>query len=302
MKITAIPREDINSVSTRVHYYYYLENLPRDITWKPHKKKFGDILYIQKKADNKTIKIAKKAKKRKVPVVYDCDDNPYEREGKKRITMLRLADAVTTDTKERAEQLKRASGIKRVYIIPECVDYWDRMKTIPIREKMEKMITFGNNANAVNAVKYMKHVDLECFHINAKEIKGAGTFIKWELNTFMDELYKADVCILIHGDNMKSNLKLLVCLAVGMPTIVSDTKHYGDVFRSIGLDCLIVKKPEDVRQILKDITPKKVRENIVQQYNKYNLYTPEYSSNKLAHVFRKLKDNKCLKNSRNITA
>lgn len=288
MHITAIPREDMNSVSTRVHYYYYLNNLPKGFTWEKHNSRFGDVLYVQKKADEKTIKISKKANRLGVPVVYDCDDNPCSKPGKNRITMLHLADAVTTDTVARGEQLIKATKIKKLYIIPECVDYWPFLRHAPIREKMQVLITFGNNANAVNSAKYMKYAPLECRHINAKKIEGAGKFIKWNYLSFVNEMCKADACILIHGDNKKSSLKLLVAMAIGMPTIISDTTGYHEVYEKIGLLSLVAHAPADVNPILKRIESIEARQWIREQYKKYDMsrHTPQYSASKLAEVFK----------------
>ncbi len=288
MIITAIPREDINSVSTRIKYYYMKNNMPEGFVWKKHKKDFGDVLYVQKKADEKTIKIARKARKRGVKVVYDCDDNPYSKPGKDRVTMLKLADAVTCDTVTRRKQLIEASGAKNVIILPECIDYWDTMRTVPIRDKIKTVITFGNNANAVNSAKYMKYVDVECRHINSKKVKGVGKFIKWNLKTFTKEMSKADVCLLAHGDDRKSNLKLLVCFAMGIPAIVSDTKSYRETMQAIELDYLIAKKPEDVRNIMKRIESASARMAIAEEYKQYYLgnKTPKHVAMLLGEVFK----------------
>ncbi len=288
MKITAIPREDINSVSTRIKYYYMKNNMPDGFVWKKHKKKFGDILYVQKKADEKTIKTARKAKKRGVKVVYDCDDNPYSKPGKDRVAMLKLADVVTCDTEARKKQLMKASGAKNVIILPECIDYWDSMRTVPIREKIKRVITFGNNANAVNVAKYMKHVDVECRHINSKKVKGVGKFIKWNLKTFTKEMTKADVCLLAHGDDRKSNLKLLVCFAMGIPTIVSNTKSYRETMEAVNLSWLVAKDPKDIKNIMKAIEGVEWRREIVKQYKQYNLSnrTPRRVAMLLGEVFK----------------
>lgn len=288
MLVTAIPREDINSVSTRLNYYYYLSHLPEGIHWKKHKKDFGDVLYIQKKADDATVKIAKKAKKLGVPIVYNCDDNPYEKPGKRRVTMLKLASAATCDTDARAEQLKKASGIRNVVVIPECIDYWDRIKRVEIRKEMKLLTTFGNNANAINSAKYMKFSTISCCHINSKKIDGAGKFIKWKLDTFVDEFIKADVCLLAHGDNIKSNLKLLVSMYMGMPTIVSNTDAYAETLRSIGLDYLIAVFPHDTEGILSTIKPFEVRRQIQDAFLRYDYsrHTPENSGKLLGRVLK----------------
>lgn len=294
MKITAIPREDMNSVSTRVHYYYYLNNLPDGYEWERHSKEYGDVLYVQKLADDNTIKIAKKAKRKGVPVVYDCDDNPYEKPGKRRVTMLKLADAVTTDTEYRGEQLKMASGIKHCYVIPECIDYWDMIKKVEIRDRMESLVTFGNNSNTVNALKYLKYVDLEKRHINSKPISGAGNFVKWKLNTFVSEFCKSDVCFLAHNDDLKSNLKLLVSMYMGMPTIVTNTRYYKKTLKKIGLKWMVAKEPKDIVKLLKKLSDKKVRIDVSERYKEYDFsrHTPSHSGLLLSEVFKHVQKNR----------
>lgn len=287
MKITAIPRENMNSVSTRVHYYYYLNNLPNNFVWEHYNGQFGDVLYVQKKADDKTVKIAKKARKLGVPVVYDCDDNPYERQGKRRITMLRLATAVTCDTDARAMQLKTAAGIDKVTVIPECVDYYPMLRRLEIRPVVKSLVTFGNNSNTVNALKYLKKSIVPVRHINSKKILGAGAFVKWKYKTFVDEMLKSDVCFLAHGDNLKSDLKMLVCVAMGMPLIVSDTKSYREFMDRLSLSWLVAKTPDAFAMILRRIQSQDVRLSIVASYNKYDMAarTPQMAAKKLADVF-----------------
>jgi len=289
MKITAIPRKG-SSVSTRVHFYYYLNNLPEGYEWEHHKKNFGDVLYVQKKADDETVKIAKKAKSLGVPIVYDCDDNPKEKPGSRRTTMLALADAVTTDTEERGKQLKEASGVENIIVIPECLDYVGMIRPVGLRRDVNILITFGNNSNAVHSAKYMKYVDIECRHINAKPIEGAGKFVPWNLDTFTEDLSKGDVCLLAHNDDRKSNLKLLVAMAMGIPTIVSDTKAYRETYDKMGLNWLVAKRFEDTKEILERLKPIRERKNIRLRYAEYDwkLHQPKEAAKRLAKVFEKV--------------
>ncbi len=289
MKITAISREDRNSVSTRIHYYSYLENLPEDISWEPHNGSFGDLIYIQKKADEKTIKIAKKAKKLGVPIVYDCDDNPYSKPGKDRVAMLKLADVVTCDTIPRGEQIKKAAGVGYT-VIPETLDYFEQLKPMDVRWPVKSMVTFGNNSGSVNAVKYMKHSPVTCRHINSKNIDGAGKFVKWSYNTFIRDLCESEICILIHGDDRKSNLKLLVCMYIGLPTIVSNTTAFRDVYKKIGLEWLIAKSAGDVGGIVHKLMDTSNRIDVIKSYGQYDFspHIPGAASMKLSKIFRSL--------------
>jgi len=285
MIIAGIPREDMKSVSTRVHFYYYLNALPGWFKWHVYDGRFGDVLYVQKKADDETISIALRAKILGVPVVYDCDDNPYEKPGKRRVTMLRLADAVTTDTEARGEQLKKASGISNVTVIPECVDYWDRLEIAPLRPVVQKVITFGNNSNAVNTAKYMKYVEQKCYHINSKKVAGAGKFIKWTYKSFVKNMCKADACILAHGDDNKSNLKLQVAMKLGIPTIVSDTKAYRETYEELGLLVLVAKTPADTARAMRLVESRCFRSVVRSKYVRYPFNTPEQSARALERVF-----------------
>ncbi|HKV42335.1 MAG TPA: hypothetical protein VJX67_24240, partial [Blastocatellia bacterium] len=114
--------------SSRIRVY----SLHRSLTELGHQAVLGhspdsDVLYIQKRVSWETLEFARAAKAAGSVVLYDVDDygGPVWCEGSERcfFEMIRLADAVTTDTDGHNEQLVHHYGARRVEIVPDCVDY-----------------------------------------------------------------------------------------------------------------------------------------------------------------------------------
>lgn len=288
MQIIGIPAKNINSASTRLRYYYILKHLPKECSFKTYSGKLaGDILYVQNNADTKTVKIAKKAKKRNIPIVFDIDDPVKHKRNQS--GMLKLADTVTTDTKQRAEYLSKWN--ENVVVVPDLVDY-DVKKPIEIRENIRKIVSFGNNSSLMKCLPYMKNIqNCACYYIGNK-FQGIK-FIKWKLKTFVKTMSRFDVAVLAHGYNfvgdMKSNNRLLVTMSMGMPTITTKTCAYYETLKDVGYEYLAIDKPNEINRVIDEIKPQAVREKMAQTFIDYvkDNYSSEKTGMKLAHVFEK---------------
>jgi len=219
----------IDSASTRIRGFMFTKNCD------------ADILYIQKRADAQTIE---KARRSLVPVVYDLDDNPQESNGRYRVTMLGLADFVTTDTELRAHRLRRYA--ENVRVVPNCIDYIDT----PVRAKkigrVRSVVTFGNKTSVKAASEWVDS------YICNKQVM-EGIFIKWSLKTFVEDFRKFDLCVLRHDKKnaVKSNVRLIAAMALGVPCVVSSTGSYSDTMQAVGYPDLVTDNlrelPEKVR-------------------------------------------------------
>ena len=278
MQVIGIPKEDKNSASTRIRYYAFLEN--SGLKWETYDGKMGDVLYIQKKADPETRKLAKKVKG-KVPIVYDIDDFPVVKKGVNRIKMLRLADVVITDTEERSHQLEELFGIKAV-IIPDCIDYKPN-KRVVIRDKIEKVVTFGNKANVMITEPYMKKIPYEKYCITNKKVISGCDFIKWELSSIVKNLMDMDLCVLAHRNEEKSNNRLLVAMSIGLPALVSDTASYRRTMEDAGCEELIVNENNITGKMNMSKDYRKKTSDLFYEYS-WKYYHPEISGEKLAKV------------------
>lgn len=288
IQITAIPKKDRNSAATRLRYYGFLDHLPKDFGWGRHKKKFKDILFVQKRADSETIKIASKAKKRGVPFVYDIDDPA---KNKYRIKLLKMADVITTDTVKRREHLSQFTPAPIVVVAPHY-DYLNQDREPLIIGPLKSVITFGNKSGLVYSLSYLAEAkEYKRKYIYREKVTNDAKFIKWKEKRFLHDVKKGDVCILIHGGksrDIKSNCKLLTMMSIGIPTLVSDSCYFAEAVRKVGFPELIITKPKEMNKKLEYLKPIEIRKEIQKRFLNYAYEhaTPEKSGEKLANVFR----------------
>jgi len=294
MRIIGRPIASQETASSRIRFFNLLKHLPSDFKYELFRRNTDcDILYVQKDAFQNTIDLVKKFKGNGVPVVYDIDDDfgvwPNMREKE----MIKIVDLVTTNTSARVNYLKEFTDVE-VKIVPDGIDYISGSTlAIDIKENIERIITFGNDGSIMSAAKYMSFIEgYRKSYIGSSPgfIKGCD-FLRWSLSGFLDSLREFDICVLAHnGDQtgrMKSNNRLLVCMYLGIPTIVSDTESYGNMMRDVGFEFLIAKTPSDVPDIIESIKEKSNRDFISNKFIEHSrsAYNPKTPSLILAGLF-----------------
>lgn len=242
MKIIAIPTNDNfkQAASVRLRYLNFLNHC--GLPWERYRGSLdGTILYVEKKSSPQVIEIARKAKKHGLRVVFDLNDglgyrdkDPKKRNDK---AMCEVAHAITCNSQERADILKKLTG-KDVYVVPDGIDYnikpTDRVK---LNARVSVLCTFGHfkqmkiSASVLNSTRG--------FYITDRVVSGfRWKFKPWKYDVFVKKISKADVCFLIHSkteaSKLKSNNRLLVTMALGLPTMVSDSYVYRNIVTEIG--------------------------------------------------------------------
>lgn len=298
MKIIGISIADKNTASSRIRFFRFLEYLPSDFNYEIYSGNLNcDILYVQKNARSNIIEVAKKAKELNIPIVYDIDDDFGIWPDMDEIEMLNLSSIVITDTDMRASYLKNYTKTP-IKIVPDSLDYVsDYESKVIISETLKNIVTFGNNTSLNYTSEFYNNVPENYIknYIGAFPNILCGNFIPWQLSSFLQSLKCFDVGILVHPDdnkgNMKSNNRLLVCMSIGLPVIVSNTSAYSNTLKNIDCEFLIVKDVKDIRTIFKTIEPQKIRQEISIKFQNYawNNFAPRKSSNILAEIFIGLK-------------
>ena len=287
----------MNAASSRIRFFKFLEYLPPDLNYRVFSGDLNcDIFYIQKNAREGVIELAKKSVAMGIPIVYDIDDDFNVWPGMHEIDMLNMASAVTTDTDKRAIYLRNYTKTP-VYIVPDALDYVHNNEIpIIVSDSLKKVTTFGNIVNIECTADYFNSISKNYTkeYIGPYHQNISGTCVNWYLSTFLQVLKTADVAVLIHpmdnkGD-MKSNNRLIVCMSIGLPTIVSDTSAYADTLKKVDCEFLIAKTPGDVNNILTSIESPKVREEIGKKFYKYawDNFSPQMSSSLLSEIFKKV--------------
>jgi predicted peroxiredoxin len=295
IRIAGIPTGKITGGSVRIRYYTFLSALDKLEFEIVDNCKDADIFYVQKKSTKDVIELVKELKKKGVKIVYDLDDGDGYRDKKDRYDkkMFVLADAITTDTEMRAEAFRKKTD-KPIHVVQDCIDYGIKFEDrIDIREKIICGGTFGTHkvleatydqANYVlNSAKKEYVTDRKIIKYNNWEWK------KWSLDTFVNILKKWDICVLSHPKNdiggMKSNNRLLVCMALGIPTFVSNTFAYSNTMKAMGFEWLIVYQNILPVAALFDPIMRKSVSTKMHMYVWKN-YSPEISGKQLENVFR----------------
>jgi len=303
MKIAAIGIEDKTSASRRIRYKTFLSNLPGGYVWHKWERGGGfDLLYIQKLLRSWTISAAAKAYARGIPVVFDVDDIREEWNDKPYDEMFRYVAAITTDTEDRAAELRKHTQ-RPVFVVPDTIDY-NAVTADPleIRPGIKSIVTFGRWQNVAAAepyfnallgrydLRYICDRKIACIAPYAK-------FVEWNAKTFLEDLHKSDVAIIAHHPhwavNMKSNNRLLVCMATGMPAIMSPSKAYDNTLRNADMNGLLCGLCEQfniksLRETMARLEPAQTREMMAWRFIEYakKNYHPSLAGQQLAEVFR----------------
>jgi hypothetical protein len=288
MKILGLPISNIATASSRIRCFRFLQFLPKDIVTVIGDENSSidgcDIVFIQKRAYRHTIDFAKRAKSKGVKIVYDIDDdfgcweNMFEKE------MCDLADLVVTDTQERVEWLQERTKTA-IEIVPDGIDYLDaKPNGFNVRDSISSVFTFGSNNGVFVATEmFNKITGLEKNYYCSKPILSQGIFSRWNLSTFVNSISKHDLAILAHDGNnsgfRKSNNRLIVCMSLGIPALVSDTPAYSKTMIDVGCEKLIKKNIDGINDQIRSLS-KEDRVDISNKFISYSWanFSPEKSS------------------------
>jgi hypothetical protein len=264
MNVIGLPIGNMATASSRIRCYRFLKFIPFAVIGdeKANIEK-SDVLFIQKRAYRHTIDFAKKAKDKGVKIIYDIDDDFGCWENMYELEMCNIADMVTTDTEERMKWLNERTNTK-VVVIPDGIDYIDAKPDVRRnKNRISSVFTFGSNNGVFVASDMMNRLSgFNKYYYCAKpmrEITNAN-FIRWDLNSFVPNIQRHDLALLAHDGEgsgaRKSNNRLIVCMSVGMPALVSNTPAYAKTMTDIGLERLIIKDVsrinEQVAELEKD--------------------------------------------------
>jgi hypothetical protein len=295
IRIAGAPTGKITGGSVRIRYYAFLSALDKSEFEIVDNYDNADIFYVQKNSRKEIIKLVRELKGKGIKIVYDLDDGDGYRDKKDRDdkSMFILSDAITTDTEMRAEAFRKKTD-KFVFVVQDCIDYGIKPDDrIEIRKKVTCGGTFGTHKvleatydqvnYALNSTEREYVTDRKIIRYNNWEWK------KWDLDTFVNILKKWDICALAHPKNdiggMKSNNRLLVCMALGIPTFVSNTFAYSDTMKAMGLEWLILY--QNVLPVVALFDPI-MRKSVSTKMHMYawENYSSEISGKQLENVFR----------------
>jgi hypothetical protein len=299
MLVAGVQTGQMRGASARIRYYTFMKYLKCD---KTDNLEEADVVYFQKKSSKDIIKLAWELKHKGKKIVYDCDDGDGKRDRKNRndSAMFEVADVITTDTEERAKEFRKKTDTI-VCVVPDCIDYnIDRNEHKIIHPEIITIGTFGTHKvleSTFNKIKLLPKFKNQ-YYITDRKIssynKHGWKLILWNVDTFIKNIKKFDLCVLLHSENklgeLKSNNRLLVCMALGLPTIVSNTCAYAETMFFAGLDhCIISGKAKKTISMLLKYKTRIICSDKMHNYV-WSVYSPERSAERLEFIFRRLYD------------
>lgn len=281
-KICWVPMyEDVkNFASTRIRLYYPNQSINNFHSDK-YESKIGfdincDVLIIQKRIDPKSLIYAKAFEGFKI---FDFDDPVHDKKDFKQ--MMENIDLVTTDTQGRKEHFDSLGTGKECVVIPDCLDYGivDLLETPEVSNKIS---WFGNYPN-VSSIYWMIPEITAC-RFDLSVITDARSVyvpnqvkkVQWGLETFVDDLRQSNVCALSHlgsDAGVKSNNKMIVAIASGVPCIVNASRSYEELAKEFDLGYSIANNPLELKNALNLLNNVNNRKRYLKDIQPYILNT-----------------------------
>jgi hypothetical protein len=277
-KISWVPMYDDvkNFASTRIRLFY-----PNNSINQYHNDKYesrigfdinSDILIIQKKIDLQTLSYVKSFEGL---VIFDFDDPVHN--NSLFSEMMDHVDLITTDTLGRKEHFDSLNTGKMCYVIEDCLDYGivDLYETPNVENSVS---WFGNYPNVSSIEWTIPHI-FDCgFGLNLitdsrhLRVPNPITITQWNLDTFVHELRKSNICLLSHkgsDSGVKSNNKMIVSIASGVPCIVNESRSYEELSKEFNLEYCIGNDMYSLKSALRILNSKEKRKDYLKEIQPY---------------------------------
>jgi len=294
---------DNDSASTRIRFNRALnamKDIELEVTTSGFSSERPDVLYIQKRADSVTLSLAHEAKKQGIPVVYDIDDAPGQCASTTlENTMMELASIVTVDTDEKLIAFSHIPS-EKIAVVPDCLDYFDIIPSKAIVPGIQKIITFGREHSIQAAHPLIESVKQSCkgimvYYISDNYVPlmdGLATWVLWNMDVIKRYLLSADLAILGQTEdargNMRSNNRLIACMAAGLPVVVNDSSNFRKTMIHAEYKDMIVN-PATISDMIFTLGAQSRRAAISENIQKFawTYYSPEYIAEKFRKVFER---------------
>jgi len=253
LRICWYPRYDMKGGSSRCRAYYIQQKL---LEW-GHDAYImsapfaADILVFQKTYERAYLDIARKAKEKGIPIVFDMDDDYRCKD------MLELADVVVCDSQGLVDFCQNQTSKKLDgRVIRNPVDYIK--KPLPRRKHTKKtdfeLVYFANPANFkafINCRPALERLRKEGYKYSLTLIGGQNlqhiyrysnpfqgfpvNHIPWNLKTFSNNLRKFDIAILPQAWDWKGPAKQTEAVAHNVPAVCEKIKPNEELYKAADL-------------------------------------------------------------------
>ena len=267
-----------------VHYpnnsinQFYSDKFESNIGFNP----YSHVLIVQKRIDDNSLNYLRTFKGLKI---FDFDDPVYYHLGFKET--IELCDVVMTDTEGRKQQFDNLNTGKPCIIWEDCLDY-GLNEPLPVLEFNDKLVWFGNRENINSVTWILNEIIRNNYNLDIISNSLGITLppqikeISWNFEGFVNSIRQSNTCILSHaGENKdyKSNNKMLVALACGLPCIVNESKSYEELANMFNLNEFIINDSIQLNEVINYLNNKENRILYLKDIQPYVLN--EFSSKKI---------------------
>jgi glycosyltransferase involved in cell wall biosynthesis len=298
IKITFIPkrRPFIKNATSRLRALYLINHLqklfPDKYISNLDDPENADIIVVNQSVSQENLtKILNQKMKRKIFLIYDVVGRQYDDAREAFNQIAQQADLITVANeiqKARIEELKLG---KPCCILNDGIDYVEQLNPtlLPFNGKIAWFGNhqLGNLESSMWAINYIStHPKYSMGVIGNKAIKLDNVELtEWKYEGFINNLKRYSLCFLSHDSSykQKSNNRLLVTIANGIPTIVSNSSAYSDLLRKFKLDYAIVENENELQKALSILSDEEHRRKYLSEIQPYIL--ENYNYNAIAKQF-----------------
>lgn len=207
--------------SDRIRGEWIMKNSPRMELFDPKKDYEAVIFHMPCRA------IAQYGKVK----ILDICDKVWERNVREFTELIKPIDAIVVPTEGLKEELSKVTE-KPIHVIGDGHDFSHYVGSTQNlhQEPAKEVVWFGYAENAECLEPFMNHLKSAGLklkvitqHQNTKPLGHADVFVKWDINTYLPEIAKADFALLPPNKSYKSNNKEITALLCGIP--VAKTKE-----------------------------------------------------------------------------
>ncbi|MCP4651981.1 MAG: glycosyltransferase family 4 protein, partial [Candidatus Omnitrophica bacterium] len=159
-----------------------------------------------------------------------------------------------------------------------------------------RVVAYGRHANIEETGAYYRKIQLKKAYICDRPIKQmeGAKYIEWNLKKFKKNVLKHDLVVIVHARNFREKFKdvgrSMVAMALGLPVVATTNIETRRVLKKAGHSELIMKKPTDLRKIVRRLQSYEVRKKIGDDLHAYAWanWRPDITSKYMADVFEKV--------------
>jgi glycosyltransferase involved in cell wall biosynthesis len=218
----------------------------------------------------------------------------YKIDAERLLNWFSISDIILSHSRVHHQFIQSLTDV-RVELMEDCIDFLIEEKYIPTHiNPIPKICWFGYPESYYKSMflyegiisNFVQQNKLEFYLItNPTYIQSKFPVIPYSSDTFIDEFTKFDGCILSHSPLdwdintfVKSHNKLTLSIALGVPSIVSNTPSYSEILHNTDLTSFTFSGEKSFERSLELLLDKNQRENYLTKSQDYVISNFSYKN------------------------